>query len=797
MNLLAKCLADNYFDVTFGYPRKRQAFLDKYREVFPTGPERDMVATPRVRNIVVIGAGASFAAFGGERFPTGRQAIKRLRKSLGVSGLRDALRLPDGGASDLTDRFKEEEGLIRQLHGIGDPRRDFESQLAILSKFYTPRQIRDAISRIYSRKYYPHLVFETIAHLLKHRFVDVVINYNFDEVLDQAIQEEVRGQDFQFVVSDGDCVPLSDLVVSDTLKVPLYIKPHGTVSHKSTLRFTKDAYIGMPNDLLTFTRKILLGHTREKPKRQRDLFHVNLISVGFAFTSIELVEMLKEHDRLRVFHINLAGQEAEITLKKSVRKLGKKVQHYLIGIRPPGSPSETLSDTTRSWTCIADAVDDLFGRVQQRFGKRYRPRHLGRHRLVHNLLFDPDPSAVPGRRPNAWPYGSGVRVPGVDRHYFLARLYVELAIALAKGNGRIDLSTLVQDRVGIYFREWRRVVPGGGESLRAICKEHFGLTDEEGFAGNVFVVKEWRSQTETESQDPKQFGFDVLDHCWHVLEGTSELAYSLWMRLRRALLQIDDDALRRHVRSFDVPQGHVGRVPPPLRKAILRPLAGLIHSDVHELAPQFGANALLLLNKPSRKAVIHTPLGMAARFNEMLNDERWDLFLGISEQGKVVEKLESHMKRDSGLVRRKANIVVADPAYPTVLDQRLAGYRKSNLLIGDAYRLPYWAHNHHVAIVLRMGVGRGEFEPLAAIAYHKPGLENRVNPVFVNDPDDLGMLVRTYFGYVAKAEKYFTKDAGPTGGVPDIDAAQAEACRKRLLQNWWDRMMGDREPDIV
>lgn len=799
MTALAKHLADNHFDVTFGFPRKTASFFKDYRKVFKE-KQRDFVETPRVRNVVIVGAGVSYAAFGGELFPLAYDAIDELRERLGVRGLRDALGHSDGTVGEVPDRLAEEEEIFRQLYGVKDPRHDFESQLAILSKFYTPRQIRGVLGTIYRPRYYPHIVFETIAHLLKHRFIEAVINYNFDEVLDQAIEEEVRGGDYQYVISDGDCVDLTKLVVDDTLKVPLYIKPHGTISHKSTLRFTKDAYVGMPSDLLAFTKKILMGHTRENPQLQPDRFRVNLISIGFAFTSVELTEMLRGHTRLKVFHINLENESNERLLWDNVAALGNGIEQYLIGVKPG---VRGTAGRREAWPSIADAVGDLFERTVDRFEEMYRPRHLARHLFVHSLLFREGDRRMLNRtrrNPRPVPFGSGLRVPVSDRHYHYARLCVELALAVAKGNGRIDLATLVDDRVGIYFREWRQLEPGGGMSLRAICEERFGLEDDEGFAGNVFTIPGLSAVGIQDVSETEMVELAAIDDEEKFISGTAAFAFKIWKLLKGALLHIDDALFKQHIRERDSQQS---------RRVTIILLARLVHSDLQELAPRFSMDALLLLNRTEPKSVIHTPLGMMARFMSMVEDPRWDLMLAITEQGKILGKLApEHWRKDVPTDRgvhticRRASIVVADPPYPR-LEHRLEEFRERKLLIGDDYRLPYWAHNDHLIVVLRMCVNPGDFEPLAAISYRRSGLRNRVNPVYINDPDDLELLVRMYFGYVAKSEYYMlnesrepaslTKRSTARGGVPDVNCEHAMSVRRRLTAKWWDEMIQERQ----
>src|SRR4051794_24473657 len=68
MEFLAGQLANNYFDVTFGYPPGPDTLAREYAKVF-NGAERDFGDAPRARNVLLVGAGVSYAAFGGELFP--------------------------------------------------------------------------------------------------------------------------------------------------------------------------------------------------------------------------------------------------------------------------------------------------------------------------------------------------------------------------------------------------------------------------------------------------------------------------------------------------------------------------------------------------------------------------------------------------------------------------------------------------------------------------------------------------------------------------------------------------------
>ncbi len=798
MEELVKRLTDNYFDVSFDYGKPDAELEEEYQRVF--GSTREFQTNRRCRNIVVVGAGASYAAFGGSQFPLAKDAITRIKKYLGVRGLIDALRYSEGRAGQGTDRITEEEERIELLTRVDFPRHDFESQLAIYSKFYAPRQVRAAIKNIYDHRYHPHLIFETIAHLLKHRFVDAVINYNFDELLDQAIEEELAGGEYRQILSDGDTDDLARFVVDEQLKVPLYIKPHGTARHKSSLRFTKDDYLGIPNDLQEFTRKILHGDTCEDPDSQREHFHVNLICVGFAFGSIELVHALRKHRGLTVFHVNtlraMRGLVDQVNLIKS------PVKQFCLGIRT--SPDE---EKEPGWPSMEAVFDELQKRITGRgepgrFRAPYAPRSLDRHLIVHRLLFragcpelDSDGVAT---APGDWPDGSGVRLPVKDKHYHFARLCVEIAISLAKGNGKIDLTGAMQDRVGIYYKLWRDCDTGEGRPLRDVCSAEFGLTENYGFSRTIYGLPyEKLSGRPGEGITARAAGF---------------ITRSLFDSLKR----IDDDPFRDHVAEVE----RTGEVHDLLRN--------LIRSDAHDIAPTFDMRSLVLITEPRharagadvRRAVLHTSLSMISRFQEMVSADHWHLLLAISENGKVVEKLlkaltaarrEQRMRTalapgrpaagstPSPLVRKRMSLIVADHKENPQIDRRLARFKKWGLILRDAdYRLPFWAHNNHMVVAMRMDFDPGtglpvRWTPVRGIAYSKPALSGKVNPILVEQQEDLERLVTMYFGYVAKAMAYSPARAsdGQALGVPNVDLDDVQSLRDQLLQTWWNTIAAD------
>ena len=95
-----------------------------------------------------------------------------------------------------------------------------------------------------------------MAHLLKHRFLDAIISFNFDELLDQSLDDELAKHEYKLVVSERDC----DELVSEPCDpgyVPLYVKLHGTASEPESLRFTPHSYYAIPARISSVVQALL------------------------------------------------------------------------------------------------------------------------------------------------------------------------------------------------------------------------------------------------------------------------------------------------------------------------------------------------------------------------------------------------------------------------------------------------------------------------------------------------------------------------------------------------------------
>jgi hypothetical protein len=226
------------------------------------------------------------------------------------------------------------------------------------------------------------------------------------------------------------------------------------------------------------------------------------------------------------------------------------------------------------------------------------------------------------------------------------------------------------------------------------------------------------------------------------------------------------------------------------RKQKVKKLLGdLYGSDANDICPHFGYRHLLPFNRPGRRSIIHTNLGVAVRFQEMLRDARsdshpegWDFMLGVSETGKIIEKVAGFalqnyradvnvplsLTGNDAAWRRRAALVVADAPSPKKAAGRLMHHADMLIPFNFSFRnarsgngedpvavhqhaaiLPFWAHNHHMIVFCKLVKDNDVvFEPVRGISFRKRGITNRINPIYLDDSaemkDDLNVLVNTF-----------------------------------------------------
>ncbi|MFL6231627.1 MAG: hypothetical protein ACJ76N_00675 [Thermoanaerobaculia bacterium] len=95
-------------------------------------------------------------------------------------------------------------------------------------------KVRSKLADAYGPGRAPQLGYELVAHFLRHRFIDHVVNFNWDEILDRAIADELGPSGYERVLP-GDRTSSS---AESREQPPRHFKLHGTASSPGSLRFT-------------------------------------------------------------------------------------------------------------------------------------------------------------------------------------------------------------------------------------------------------------------------------------------------------------------------------------------------------------------------------------------------------------------------------------------------------------------------------------------------------------------------------------------------------------------------------
>jgi SIR2-like protein len=417
---LAKRLMARHLRLSVPDRSVRALLAEHYdRETYP-----DEMIERRMRCVAIVGAGASAPVLA-----RGKELADTLEKDFG----RDEVEL---------ERLR----LVNNLKST-----HFETRLMALSR--TPeaeRKVRETIAREYRIRYPPLLANELLAHLLKHRFLDAIISFNFDELLDQSIEDELGPSEYVQVVSERDC---SDIQVDPDKPdyIPLYVKLHGTASEPASLRFTPDSYYAIPDRISSVVADLLDGE------------HCVLLNVGTGLTSFDFQRLLAYPKRLELFNLSL--KELPGRIRKEINKRRRRAKG--LGASKGGTdprPVSLYECATNEHGCDTQ-IRDVVAAVQRATeSPRLDPRHgsgpLVRWRSV--LRHEAVATLFQGSRGGPWSKTA-------EAQYLERRVILELALAAAKARGLMSLLPLSQDRAGRYYDRYRRLRVHGAASWRGLC----------------------------------------------------------------------------------------------------------------------------------------------------------------------------------------------------------------------------------------------------------------------------------------------------------------------------------------
>lgn len=577
---------------------------------------------------------------------------------------------------------------------------EFEAKLAAIAQTLggDHRRLRAAISDLYRVRHPTIQSYELLAHLLKHRFLDAIISMNFDELLDQSLDDELGVGEYRRIVSERDCVNIqSDVSAPDY--IPLYIKLHGTASEPESLRFTRESYFDTPMRIGT---------------EAANLFQVPecvVMNVGFGMGSFDLHRLLAIPDKLWLFNLSKKRLPPKVTtaITQECAAHGKGEPGFRQ--RKKGARQASSDELVSK---LVEKVDRRARRLVRKAPSAIALRSVKRHDAVVRLL---GPESRAGRRLRNLPRDDDDAAMSLDPQmraananatyagYLRRRTILELALALARGRGLVSMASLAIDRGGLYYDAYRLFAGPDPSTWRELYtlvgfQQNRGVPDV--FQAVEPILKEGRPSKGERADEWSEL--PVLD-----LEALAD----------RVLPHISDG-----MRSAN-------------RPILLEALEDLYTGTEYELHSRDDRVCAKTFSRPVTLKTISAldayTFRLLGEASQLLGEEksggekpaRIDI---ISETGGWLldrEELAEHINAAS-----RVRLVVA---FPTNVPKLFRRY--PNLKVKQ---LQPWHHNRHMAIVSRKGDARG------AVYFARHRRTPYVTPVLVRSLRDVRVLKTTF-----------------------------------------------------
>jgi len=654
----------------------------------------------RERFIGIVGAGASNEA-SYKYMPCAEEASKEIRAIIDKSKLKDLI--------------DEELERLKLLYKLKED--DFETLLFAWSK-YDRKSVLGALKKMCEIKHVPHIVYESLAHLLKHRFLDILINFNYDELLDDSLNEELSPQDRKFIYSDGDCPEnledfQDEMLIGKRLKKPVYIKPHGTISHLNSLRFTREDFYLMPNAIRETISHLLNAEIKDDSFYTRQKFMpINFIVIGFGMESIDLIQIIKKYIE------NAKEKEEYIPPKfwffdtKSRLSEFKDIDEDLAELIKDNHECILVKDE-KEGKKLGDLLVKLISEIRSCFKPEYKPKGIDRHLLIDEIFKCKDKKDVISRKE---------KTKGI---YLEDRLLFELSISYLECDGILNTTQIVESRAGKYFHLLQKLT-NNSITLKEKC-EKIGLKNYKGFVWDAYVFS-----SENEN-DPvtKEERVEAIVKKFSSVNGFKS-------RRRRELF------IKKKSRFEEL-------------------LLNLAKNNLLKINAKYIHPHNYLFPDLQPENILNTGLGWVYKYRKFLRksqekDFQWDLLLGISEKGRFLPlKIEEKTKL---LKNKKVEIILSSYNFEEKnnLFQGLDEY----LLSKKPLKLPWWKHNHHLLLFIKIKdqnkkINGKNIELVEGYYYESRMLSRKVNPIRITkeNQEDLKVLLKIFTIYWNRAKAHY------------------------------------------
>lgn len=608
---------------------------------------------------------------------------------------------------------------IEGLRSSNNP--DFETALYLISLFFPVSEIRKKIKDLYDFQHGPTLFYELIAHLFKHRMLDIIINFNFDELLDQSISDELGDASYKKIISDGDCLPLEELLINSKIKQPIYIKPHGTASHKSSLRYTKDHYYDLPKDISTLLIEIFSCSTKNEKSTSSESNSqskkVNLIIAGFNMDSIEFNDILNRELPLgsRIFYFYHVGNKKDDEVRNEILSKFNRIfnlhqdgnipELYLIR-------TDLKSDTSKTIGFLGDIANSLWNNTISYFNPLFAPSNISRHKVIYELLGNYKFWKKINMNPYEWH-----RNYFENKEYLLDRTLIELIITIFKGRGRVNPKDVIKEKSGAYYSLYDAMV--ALENKKRKEKEASvsytdllaALSSPEKWAKlNIFDPIDFDLKKLKQDDEPVKFAeyFDSL------IKNIQNFEYE-------KKIKVISEPLKNYLISDCIDKESLGEY-----------FKVIYNSNRSNIRAKFADFRYSIFKQFSGEFILNTHLSLDYYLHHKCSKKSGgQILLMVAETGRVFKNFREDIEKNFD----KVILITAD--YNNEMDK---GLIDDKLILR---KLPPEKHNHHMALFLEIDNKKLKYGG-AGVYYYQSGFSDMINPLAVSEADNIHGLLTMF-----------------------------------------------------
>lgn len=606
---------------------------------------------------------------------------------IGASASAPLMKRGDALATQLEKRFRDQDDARRaelfRLQRVykldGD---DFETRLAALSR--TPeitQEVKGMIAEWYAYRHPTILGYELLAHLLKHRFLDAIVSFNFDELLDQSLDDELGSDGYRRLVSDRDCIDVE--TDPDSLDyLPLYVKLHGTATEPDSLRLTREAYYKLPQKLMEVVQELLTSQ------------FAAVVNVGSAMTGFDLHRLLRIPEELEIYDLSPYSVDETVRDEISSERKDPRQDSLHENERRDAAtfflPADERSHRNPRRSCD-QWLKDLVLEIEYRSGEKAAPKSLAslvkfrsidRHEAVADILGPESTLSRWTEDPKKW------QADYVD--YLRKRTIIELAFSGAKARGLAQLSWLATDRSGIYYELYRKA--GGKEG--------------------------WNTLRSSAGLDENQWLPDVVESQPHLCD--SEAGPTLDEQGEWSLREFVPRSLSRHVAAH-IGKAHEGE------RALANTLRKLQEGSEVEIQATDDRVCAKAFDSPmTLPTVTSLRVFSLSLFKDLAPID--EIYISC-ETGEWLLSDEEMLD----VIRGQENVEVL-----TAFDFKSEPLKKR---FGDRLSIHHidpWRHNRHMTIVCKGNV------PMRAIYFARRLRTPMITPVYLSQPADAARVKRTF-----------------------------------------------------